>query len=286
MMMSLKRALVALLLLTLLPLATDAAENPPKLVMTDVESDWEERIRAYNGNFFERKVYYAKRWRVVEVRPEVLFSNRAVRISPFPGVDLVLHRLDGPDVRGADLTWAARVESPAVSMDEQDRDQAILDFMIESNPQLRPHEDRLRREARIGANFIVTPWHVDESTGIARDLPPLVFPRLPASDEELKPQPEPYDRSDGAIAPSPDSSLQNTIFSFGGTITDPVRKARYRITPLEFSPRYHLIMEIDDSRDLGRIPPGPERDLALARLAEFEASLPTEHYPERLGEIQ
>ncbi len=279
---------LVLLVLAVFPSASDAEQDPPELVLTDVQPEHLERIRAYNGNNFERAIHFAKRWRVVEVNPEVLFPNRVVRVRLFQDADFVLRRIERPGDRNADLSWAAIHDYPTVPPQIQtrrNRSQAFVDAVLERFPAQRKNEQVARHDARIEANFGVIMWRVDERTGVAQDVVSLTFPHLPPPTSVDEPDLSDAQRH-SATTPALRVPVTNEFFQMHGTVTDPVENKTYWIRELDFSPRYHLVLELDPSKFVRNLPPGPDRDLAEALAVEFEASLPPDEYPEIRGDIE
>ncbi|MCC5870470.1 MAG: hypothetical protein JJU27_18375 [Gammaproteobacteria bacterium] len=279
---------LVLLVLAVFPSASDAGQDPPKLIMTDVDPEHLERIRAHNGNNFERAIYFAKRWRVVEVNPDILFPNRAVRVRLFADADFVLRRIERPGERNADLSWAAIHDYPTVPAQIQTRrkrSQAFVDAVLERFSGQRTNEQVARHDARIEANFGVIMWRVDERTGVAEDVASLTFPHLPPPTAVDEPDLSDAQRH-SATPPAFRVPVTKEFLQLHGTITDPVENKTYWIRELDFSPRYHLVLELDPSKFVRNLPPGADRDLAEARALEFEANLPPDEYPEIRGTIE
>lgn len=277
---------LVLLGVAVFPSASDAEQEPPELIMTDVEPEQLERIRGYNGNDFERVRFFAKRWRVVEIDPRALYQNNVVRIRPFSDVDFVLRRSPGPVNREADPNWLGVVESPAVSVQSRERKTMELDTLFERYPELRQQEQGIRHQSSIGATFTMGLWSVDEATGHADGSGFVPFPRLTQVEPPHDMQTDQASRAESSHAMS---ALRGTTFiSLIGSVTDPVSRTRYVIEGLSRTPRYHIVYEFDPSAHVRGFPPGPDRDRAQQRSVDFEASLPPDPlYPPPIrGEIE
>ncbi|MCC5870469.1 MAG: hypothetical protein JJU27_18370 [Gammaproteobacteria bacterium] len=269
MVIRLSTAVLLFVILGIFPIASSAEPEPAELVLVDVDPQRVERIRAYNGNEFERTAYFAKRWRVVEIDPQVLFQHNVVRIRPFPDVDLVVRRRPGPVEREADPNWLGVVESPAASAHARERKAMELDTLFERHPGLREQEQGIRHQSSVGATFTMGLWSVDEATGIADGSGFVPIPRLTQAGPSRDMQTE------QASCAEPSHAVRGSTFiSLIGSVTDPVNRARYVIEGLSRSPRYHIVYEFDSAAHVRGFPTGPERDRAQQRVLEFQASLP------------
>ncbi|WP_160152102.1 hypothetical protein [Microbulbifer sp. ALW1] len=216
-----------LLFLCLSPLAT--AE--PQKLFEQVTPEEEQRIYQYNQPSIDRKIYYASRYRIVRVNTKLLESeNNEFTLNPFEDqqMDVVTLKVNR-DQSGGSIHWEGIWK---------DWERVTGKTMPTAKaPQSKPLEkDEIRRTLKIELRAYV--WHFNPDTGEAINPGNLhrKYQELDGNDAEEHQKLKKISRHSFR-------TITGRFFILGGD--------SFVLTPLEFTPRYHLISIPNPDRYLG-----------------------------------
>lgn len=273
------------------PVSVIAADQHDLLV--PVDPALEERIREYNGNAIERQIFFSRRWRIVEVRPEVLCRSEVVRFGAFPDTQFILRISPRTDAAGSTWpgSWQGTIESPRLPEDERDRREQALAWILDNVPQLQfQRADETMRHAMLGkrGQFSLGNWAVDAATGIAEQIQPLPTSDPCAALRDTRPNQ--HWKPDAASGQISDSS---GLFTVSAQVSLPAIDAEiltqqtlYILQPLECSPRYHLVYEHDNFRGWWVNASGPQAEVVQQQWHDFLASLPADEACIPVGDLE
>ncbi len=272
---------IAIACLTGFPVSAVAADQPDLLV--PVDAGLAQKIRDYNGNEFERLSFFTRRWRIVEVRPEVLCQSEVVRFGAFPDAEFIVRISPRTNPAGAPWpgSWQGTIESPMLPEEERDRREQALAWILDNVPQMQfEGADDTMRAAILGkgGQFFLGYWAVDATTGIAEEIQPPPASDPCAAFRDTRPnqglQPD---------AVSDQVSDSAGFFAVSARVWWPAigderltQPTQYHLEPLKCSPRYHLVYEHDHFRRWAIGGSGPEAEVVQQQWHEFLATLPAD----------
>jgi len=197
-----------------------SADELPELFIPVTEQE-EQQVREKQDYFLKRSNYFAKRHRIVRVNTDVLFNEPRFRITFFDDASITVQRKSVD--QGAMITWKGQMENQPISVEE---------FVRAGDP-------------RDVARDAYSTW-VDVSISAAKQVyDPETGRSAPLIGRDLK---------TGRPINSVDSSKgQYTFYHAGAEISPLSLKKTYRLRPLEWDSRYHILYEEDPAK---RITPG------------------------------
>lgn len=281
-----------LLFLTLvcpMPRPVSASEAAELDLLVPVDTALAQKIREYNGNEVERQIFFTRRWRIVEVRPEVLCRSEVVRFAAFPDADFILNLTATTDPSGSPRpgSWRGTITSPMLPEDERDRREQALAWVLGNVPQLQfQGAEGPARAGMLGTtgHFYLEYWAVDPSTGIAEQIEPHPLPDPCAAFRDLgtKQALEPHP----ALGMTPEQVLgwaSSGVFTVSARVSLPTigsdnlnERTRFVLQPLACSPRYHIVYEYDNFRGGWINASGPNAELVQQQWHDFLAGLPAD----------
>jgi hypothetical protein len=203
-------------------------------LLTEVRGSEEATVRAKNEYFLKRELYFAKRHRIVKVNADVLKSEEAITIALFDGTALTLEVTSlKVDSNGFITAWEGTIPNPPISAED------LLDQVSTIE------EARFLHSAMFTISIAATRYDYDEATGVS--TPSYISKRTPKQNPE---------QGDLSIS---------IFYGIHANISVPTLPERYWIRSLELSPKYHLLIEVDDSKTF---PPGPLYDAEHPEIAE------------------
>jgi hypothetical protein len=268
--------------LPLILVATLSAAQQRFEILQDIDDDKGQRIAEYNSAFLQEQLYFASRYRIVEVDTDLLLSSEEFTITPFPDVPPIqLRRANIVEYQDS-LAIHADVEMNLPEGFEFIRPQILISLLSWDIDE--------RGDAQVSSDnrFEFSPyWRIDEF-----DRPVLEVPS---------------DVSEGFIGPPPQSPEdiarhkelsrldKNAFHSVTATIEMPPA-SQYRLTPLRLTPRYSLIYEVDQEKRIvsavDRMPSepsiesDPEQRERIREYREFQAQLPDDSNRAVRGDIE
>lgn len=203
----------------LLPSAVAADEVPELLV--PVTEEEEGTVRANDSYLLKRYSYFSKRHRIVRVNSNVLFNEPRFRITFFDDASIIVRRERVN--RGAMVTWEGQMENQPITVEE----------LVRAGDS--PDVARDWYSALVNVSISAAKQVYDPKTGrseslVKRDLRTL--------------------RPNNAV----DSAKGQYAFYQASAEISPLSMGKtYRLRPLEWDSRYHILYEEDPAK---RISPG------------------------------
>lgn len=198
-----------------------------KEVLKPVSDVKASKIETYNESYLKKLLYFSIRHRIVEVNTDLLVNSKiddVFSFSPFDDLDLLLKTIRIKAYSNDRASWTGKIQVPASYIDKVN--------------QLTPEERQ-----GIGAeefltlltsvNLIISTWDIDRDTGEA-----LIANSKRA--EKLSPSPIEVQESRGIE--------RNAFQSVRGAIPVVTTGQKFYIVPLKYSPKYHVIYEVDQSK--------------------------------------
>lgn len=215
-----------------------------------------QKIENYNKTFLAESRYFAKRSRIVEVDPKVLFGDDEVVMNLFDDIVLLIERTSPSEERAH--IWKGRIIDPAPPIYEFGVDEEKL-------AQLGMTKEKFY-EFVSGIQLAVNELSASPTTG-------EVF--LTGFQENFAVM------SPDAMSRAENPVRANSFYSVRGDVQyGPVT---YRVRPLQFMPRYHLIYEIDH-RKLFSDP--SENDYSMIAEEEREKAKDYREYQSTLPSVE
>jgi len=193
-----------------------------------------QKILTYNETNISEAAYFAKRYRIVEVNSDLLFSDDEFTITPFEGVSITVRRDDAVD--GSYLgtaQWHGIIVSPehpsiseigVLDMDEQQAEAAGLG------------PAQLYRMF-FGVELYTYSWDIDKRTGVA-------FPSV-----QREQRASAFLMHNGVATKESLDLEENAILSVSGRFNlQALGFGEFRLESLQFTPKYHIIIELDSSK--------------------------------------
>lgn len=245
----------------MLPINTKAQE-----VFKPVDNATAERALSYNQRFVSERLYFAKRHRVVEVDADALRKSKRSNVTLFKGGQrhtIRRRQLTDSQIHGA-ARWIGNIELPGLHLSEDELTADEVEAISNSGLTLDQINSQLGR-----VELFLLDWDINQTTGEAV---------LSA------------ERRSQTLGPSPVPTEDNNAYNerafatISGEIDlSAVGGGVYKIEPLKYSPRYHLIYEVDKSKTFGIVEPAPETGGAISEAQrkkrafdEYVSTLPAE----------
>lgn len=86
-------------------------------LLRGVDSETVRRIEEHNGSEFDQNIYFASRYRVVEVNAALLLEADPFTITLFPGSELIVERSSPIRVEGDISLWKGLITSPRIAIE-------------------------------------------------------------------------------------------------------------------------------------------------------------------------
>lgn len=213
------------------------------------------KIFEYNRPYIDKKIYYAKRYKIVTVNEKLLMDGEPeFQISPFEDIKILVEteNLDPPDDfgfivwRGIQKNWQSMRLSGPNGEKIENGEETIRNFL--------------------GVTFYSHAWDVNEVSGEAMHPAKNSYGGLSDSlDRSIKKNPNIHKKKFRTISGS---------FKVLG-------KGEFHVTPLKYTPKYHLVYELDRSGKAYNVDTPenqlrPETKMMLLKQQEYLRSLPEE----------
>ncbi len=212
------------LLLSILLAINTVGLAQAKELLVSVRNDKAHKIEEYNNIFLKKRLYFASRHRIVTIDTSLL-SKREIdfTITPFEDVQITVSTkevIEKPH-RGT-VSWKGEMHVSGL-------EDALSQLTDAERSYLSVKE---LKYALSDINLFISTWDIDKETGIAT--------RSTERKGSVSPEPTP-------IPKLPDLR-KNAFKSVGGNFTIIPSGKRYVLTPLKYSPKYHVIYEIDPKK--------------------------------------
>lgn len=214
---------------TLLPavilLVSISAAAQTKELFKEVDKGKVEKVSAYNHTFLSKQIYFAKQHRIVEVDTDLLFGDDEFSMRLADDITIRVKRtklVEFPQRKSA--MWHGIVVSPGVSLAEME---VTEEKLAESG-----HTKAQLHQLVFGFLLHMNQWDVEQRSGKAILSSQRKYGVT--SPEPIFEMPDMVPVHEGAFR---SVSGEITVFVPGG--------ARYRLAPLRFTPKYHLVLEVD-----------------------------------------
>ncbi|MCC5887797.1 MAG: hypothetical protein JJT88_15285 [Gammaproteobacteria bacterium] len=233
------------------------------------------RIIDYNAAAVARSASLARRYRIVEVDIDLLESSQPFYLNLFDDVSLLVETLEwSAGANERHRRWRGRIldfgqSSKHVEMLRQELSEQELPPGFPAG---------LLEQTFLEVTASSSSFDVDADTGFANLSGQRRFGRVSTdSEQETGSDPDPPWRLvHGAFR---SLSISQVIVPGRGEI------AQYNVSPLKWSPRYAMIMEIDPDRRADSIADPAARQALIEEDLAFEQSLPSEEGKVMVGEI-
>lgn len=196
-----------------------------KELLKEVDEDRIKKISDYNSHFLGDAAYFAKRYRIVEVNSDLFFGDEAFSITPFEDISVVVAR-DSLKERAGSATWHGTIIDPYVSMSDLEVSEEQL--AQEGTSKISVYK------ALLGLRFGLMDWDSDGQTGNA-------YPSY--ENKGLQTSRRPVEVPD--LQTFKKHAFRSVI---GLTNLDVFQLGQYMLVPLQFTPKYHLIYEMDPQK--------------------------------------
>ncbi len=237
------------------------------------------RILDHNEADVARRAYLAKRYRVVEVNTAVLESDEPFYLNLFDDVSIRVETLElSTGASEFNRRWRARVLDFGPSGQDVEM---LRRGLAEAEKDRAPHIPAGALEQNfMELSAILVSYDVDADSGVANPSGQRRFGRVsPEEPSEPVTGPDsPWRLIHGAFEAFGLSRV--SVFGRGGEIVN------YAVSPLQWSPRYAMVVEADPSRIASYIADPVERKALAEEYLEFERSLPSEEGKVTMGEIE
>lgn len=274
---------ISIVLLIVLP----AAAQQPQELLHDVPPGQAQRLEEYNAAFIQDTTFLASRYRIVRVDTNLLFQERDITVTPFPGlvpIELIWLETRDSETRQGEIdgaTWVGHYKSdPLFPVTGE------YAFRVKINLHAWDITPEGHAEISSRNRFEYSPrWSFD-----ANDNP--VLERAPGSESGIAASPPPQTAQDIARHKRLKSLDKHAFFSTRAVFDVPNRSSRYVLTPLKFTPRYSVIYEVDRDGLPDRREPGQQEPLSsdesalLERYRTFREQLPSQENKEIRGDLR
>ncbi len=230
--------------------ASGAARAEQVELFNVVNSETYDRAVAHNPRFIAEKLYFSSRHWLVEVNAESLVSQQEVLLNVADDVEsFTLKRADLRVKRGGtSFTWQGHIMFPSRTAPKEAWSEETLSQLEAQGLSFEQFIDMIGQ-----TRLHVLYWDV-APTGIA-----ILAAKSHASDSRSGDEPVSVSGSTSAMGPSVAQqqgtdrlrmTTRNAFAAVRGEFNlQPVGAGVFRLEPLPYSPRYHLLYEVDQSRD-------------------------------------
>lgn len=204
-----------------------------------------QKVTDYNGNAIEIPLYFSSQHKIVKINEDLLLEKdrkKTFTLSLFDGKQLTIKPMAVKERSIRRTSWRGEILYP--SMGEQ----------IEQLKQKSP-KDKHIIESITALNLTVLSWDVDNVSGeaalasTAADISSgtrmgagLIAGATPETLSTVAPEDQ--------VSKVPDI-MRHAFKTVSGSFRSLITHKSYRIASLKYTPRYHIIYEIDPEKDFG-----------------------------------
>ncbi len=205
-----------------------ANAQAPELLVAVTGSE-EAVVRAKNEYYLKKESYFAKRYRIVQVNTDLLMQrgepNEQITVNFFDGVRLTYDVVDSKIPPGGNsIRFEALLTNPPLTVKD----------IAETDSSMSQYAAQLIYDSAYGLSLVGARYVHDKKRD--RFWPVGIF------NNWVMGRPIPLSK------PKKLNPRHETFFAVATEIIDPFSRTKYVLKPLVSDPRYHAVIDIDDSK--------------------------------------